>query len=131
MNFSLAKVSFNNLFTPEFNAVVFSIFGMTMVFAGLIVISIYIALLPKILALPSSLKKRASKGKNELASAETEEDILLAIAVALHLYKDFPEANEKITWKSHGDIDSPWKISGRVHGLSVRTHVGRRTLPGR
>ncbi len=130
MNFSLARISFDNLITPEFNAVIFSIFGMTMVFAGLFVISIYIAVLPKLLALPSKLKKRALQNDNK-ESADSEQDILLAIAVALHLQQDFPEENEKITWKSHGDLDSPWKISGRVHGLSVRSHVGRRSFPGR
>lgn len=129
MNFSLAKISFSNLITPEFNALVFSFFGMAMVFAGLIVISIYIALLPKVLALPSRLKKKS--GKDNAESVSTEQDILLAIAIAFHLQQDFPEENEKITWKSHGEMDSPWKISGRVHGLSVRTHVARRTLPGR
>ena len=129
MNFSLANISLSNLITPEFNGVLFSIFGMAMVFSGLIVISIYIALLPRILALPAKLKKKAGARQGEGAS--TEQDILLAIAVAFHLQQDFPEENEKITWKSHGDLESHWKISGRVHGLSVRTHVGRSTLPGK
>lgn len=129
MSFSFAKISFSNLISPEFNAVLFSIFGMAIVFAGLLVISIYIAVLPKILALPARMKRRKSEIKEGCSS--TEQDILLAIAIALHLQQDFPEDNEKITWKSHGDMDSPWKISGRVHGLSVRSHVGHRTLPGR
>ncbi len=130
MNFSLANISFNNLVTPEFNAVIFSIFGMAMVFAGLVVISIYITLLPKILALPARLKKKSAQVSQE-ESASVEQDVLLAIAVAFHLQQDFPEENEKITWKSHGDLDSPWKISGRVHGLSVRSHAGRTSLPNR
>ena len=130
MDFSLSNISLSNLITPEFNAVMFSIFGMSMVFAGLIVISIYIAVLPKILALPARLKKKP-KAQAEGDTSTTEQDTLLAIAIALHLQKDFPEENEKITWKSHGDMDSPWKISGRVHGLSVRSQVGRSTLHGR
>lgn len=129
MSFSFANISFSNLITPEFNAVLFSIFGMAMVFSGLLVISIYIAVLPKLLALPTKMKKRKGKIKEEFPASE--QDILLAIAVALHLQQDFPEDNEKITWKSHGDMDSPWKISGRVHGLSVRSPVGRRSLQDR
>ncbi len=130
MNFSLSKISFANLVSPEFNAVLFSILGMAMVFAGLVVISIYITMLPKILALPARFKKKRGKAAKE-ESVSIEQDILLAIAVALHLQRNFPEENEKITWKSHGDMDSPWKISGRVHGLSSRTHVGRGNLPSR
>lgn len=129
MNFSLNNISFSNLISPEFNAVIFSIFGITMVFAGLVVISIYITLLPKILALPARFKRKKTKVTE--VNGAPEQDILLAIAVALHLRQEFPAENEKITWKSHGDIDSPWKISGRVHGLSARTHVGRSTLPSR
>lgn len=129
MNFSLARVSLSNLITPEFNGVLFALFGMAMVFAGLLVISIYIVLLPKILALPAKFKKKAGKFQED--SASREQEILLAIAVAFHLQQDFPEENEKITWKSHGDLESPWKISGRVQGLSSRTHVGGTTLPGK
>jgi hypothetical protein len=129
MNFSLARVSLSNLITPEFNAVLFALFGMAMVFAGHIVNSIYIALLPRLLALPAQYKKKAGRFQEDTATSEQE--ILLAIAVAFHLQQDFPEENEKITWKSHGDLESPWKISGRVQGLSSRTHVGGTTLPGK
>ncbi len=129
MNFSFAQISFANLNTPDFNAVLFSLFGMSMVFGGLVVISLYIAVLPKILALPSKFKNR---NRRSVASAQgavqADQEILLAIAVAFHLNQNFPGENEKITWKSHGDLESPWKISGRVHGLSVRNQVGVNNL---
>lgn len=129
MNFSFTNISFSNLFSPELNALAFSVMGMFMVFAGLLVISVYIALLPKILALPAYLKKKRRRA--DVQKEVDEQEILLAIAVALHLHQDFPDDNEKITWKSHGDMDSPWKISGRVQGLSSRTHTGSGTLMGR
>ena len=129
MNFSLDQISFSNLNTPEFDAVMFALFGMSMVFGGLVIISLYITILPKLLALPSKLKNR-KKMVNVKAddSGQTDQDILIVIATAFHLSQNFPEENEKITWKSHGALESPWKISGRVHGLSVRNQVGVNNL---
>lgn len=133
MTFSLEQISFANLVTPEFDAIVFSAFGMAMVFGGLIFISVYIALLPRLLALPAKLKKRKKAGCAATVSSSccSEQEVLLAIAIAFHLHRDFPEENEKITWKSHGDLDSPWKITGRVHGLTVRNPVGVNRLQRR
>ncbi len=129
MDFSLDQISFSNLNTPDFDAVLFSLFGMSMVFGGLVVISLYIAILPKLLALPSKFKNRK---KTVAAKADdcgpAEQDILLVIATAFYLSQNFPDENEKITWKSHGALESPWKISGRVHGLSVRNQVGVNNL---
>jgi hypothetical protein len=93
---------------------------MALVFSGLIVISLFITILPRIANRP-----RKGAGGEETGSMDTlaEKEVLLAIAVAFHLDQDFPEENEKITWKSHGDIPSAWQISGRAHGLSVRNHI--------
>jgi Na+-transporting methylmalonyl-CoA/oxaloacetate decarboxylase gamma subunit len=125
MTFSLDQISFANLNTPGFDAVWFSFFGMAVVFGGLVFISLYITLLPRLLALPAKFKKKKTVETDESAVlAESEQDILTVIATAYHHSQNFPEENEKITWKSHGDMESPWKITGRVHGLSVRNHVG-------
>ena len=56
MGFSLSNISLDNLFNHGFNAIQFSIMGMLIVFGGLSIISIYIALLPKILGVPSQVK---------------------------------------------------------------------------
>lgn len=131
MNFTIEQISFANLHNGNFDAVWFSIFGMAMVFGGLVVISLYIAVLPKILALPSMLRRR-NRNKSTVAPESGEDDleqeILLAIAAAYHLSENFPGENEKITWTSHGALESPWRISGRVHGLSVRNQVGVNNL---
>ena len=55
MGFSLSNITWDNLFNHGFNAVQFSIMGMLIVFGGLSIISIYIALLPKILGIPSQV----------------------------------------------------------------------------
>lgn len=130
MNFSFAKISLANLTTPDFDAVLFSLFGMAMVFGGLVVISLYIALLPTLLTLPGRLKRmfRKKDGATSAADSPSDQDILIVISTAFYLSQNFPEEQDKITWKSHGDLESPWKISGRVHGLSVRNQVGVNNL---
>ncbi len=130
MTFSLDQISFSNLNSPGFDAVWFSIFGMAVVFGGLVVISLYIVVLPHLLALPAKFKKKKNTVEVDACHEQdqSEQDILLIIATAYHHSQNFPEENEKITWKSHGDMESPWKITGRVHGLSVRNHVGVNNL---
>jgi len=127
MDFKLAQINADNLFRADFNAITFSLFGLSLVFSGLIVISLFIIILPK---LANSSKKSNSKGDagspDTVLDSLAEKELLLAIATAFHLDQDFPEENEKITWKSHGDIATPWQISGRAHGLSVRSHVRTR-----
>jgi len=119
---SFSQISLAHLSQNGFDSVTFSLLGMLFVFAGLVIIAVYIVLLPKILRL---LQKKPST--SALQSVDTDshkqKEILLAITTALHLHQNFPEGSERITWKSHGDIDSPWLVSGRVHGLSVRKDI--------
>ncbi len=111
------RLHFTQITNGDFNALHFSLFGMGIVFTGLVLIAVYIFLLPKILSLG-----KASKKTNTEAPAENDNEfeILLAIAAAAHLHLNFPEGNERITWKSHGDPESPWLVSGRMQSLGTR-----------
>ena len=60
MGFSFSHISLDNLFNHGFNAIQFSIMGMLIVFGGLSIISIYIALLPKILGAACPIKIQKS-----------------------------------------------------------------------
>ena len=122
------KISFNNLDNSGFDAIQFSLMGMAIVFAGLVVIAVYIILLPKLLELTHKKKKEKQPADNQSESQTDKEDeveILLAIAAAAHLHINFPEGNERITWKSHGDLESPWQVSGRMHSLGVRKRTNK------
>ncbi|MEN8140469.1 MAG: OadG family protein [Thermodesulfobacteriota bacterium] len=130
-----ANISVSHLVTPEFNAIYFSLFGMGLVFSGLLVISLYILALPKLLKLPGwwrSRRRPETPGAEEevVAGANRDDEVLLAIATAFYLHQDFPEEQEKITFKGHGDLDSAWKISGRVRGLSMRNPSAMRRKIG-
>lgn len=135
MDFSLDRIGSANFLVGDFNAVTFSVYGMLLVFSGLVIISFYIVMLPKLLGAlegKSGQKpvERVDDAGEEKGTIE-EKEVLVAIATAFYLDQNFPEENQKITWKSHGDVESPWQISGRVHGLSQRAQVGRRTCPRR
>ena len=126
MGFSFDHISFANLFGNGHNYITFSIMGMLIVFAGLTLISLYIALLPKILNLPHILHAGRTGKKEECqvqAPAAHEFELLLAIAVALHLEQTDRANYEKITWKRHEDRESGWLTAGRMRGLAVRSQL--------
>jgi len=112
-----SNIGLHNLSQPGFDALQFSLMGMGLVFGGLLIIAVYISLLPKLLKIgrpkPQPVTDTSTE-KNE------EEEILLAIATAFHLHNNFPDGDERITWKSHGDMESPWLVSGRMQSLNSR-----------
>jgi Na+-transporting methylmalonyl-CoA/oxaloacetate decarboxylase gamma subunit len=115
---TFTNIGLHNLNQPGLDALQFSLMGMGLVFGGLLIIAIYITLLPKLLKLGKS-KPRPSKAKKAVSN-DDEEEILLAIATAFHLHNNFPDGDERITWKSHGDMESPWLVSGRLQTLNSR-----------
>lgn len=118
---TLANIGLHNFSQAGFNALPFSLMGIGLVFAGLLIIALYISLLPRLLELTKRKQSPRAKTVTD-AKNDQEEEILLAIATAFHLHSNFPEGSERITWKSHGDIESPspWLVSGRMHSLTNR-----------
>lgn len=112
-----SNIGLHNLNQPGLDALRFSLMGMGLVFGGLVIIAIYITLLPRLLNLISPKPKPS---QNIQTSNDGEEEILLAITTALHLHNNFPDGDERITWKSHGDMESPWLVSGRMQSLNSR-----------
>ena len=127
MDFSLNNISWANLFVNGQNFISFSVMGMLIVFSGLSIISIYIVLLPKILDLPRLLraeKERKKKKKEEIGSLPAQDqELLLAITVALHLDQTSSGSFQKITWKRYSAHESAWLTAGRLRGLAVRSHL--------
>jgi Na+-transporting methylmalonyl-CoA/oxaloacetate decarboxylase gamma subunit len=115
---TFTNIGLHNLNQPGLDALQFSLMGMGLVFGGLVVIAIYITLLPKLLKLgrpkPVAIQDRT------VVEDSKEEEILLAITTALHMHNNFPDGDERITWKSHGDMESPWLVSGRMNSLNSR-----------
>ncbi|MEN8135696.1 MAG: OadG family protein [Thermodesulfobacteriota bacterium] len=123
MDFSIIKVDFSSLNVGGFDALHFSIVGMIVVFGGLSLIAGYITLLPIILNGSASLKNKLQRGARNDQSVGGDPDIiddetLIAVATALHLYQFSADDNRKITWKRHSLWDSSWQRAGRFEAMN-------------
>ncbi len=129
MDFDLGKMGFDNLFIGDFNALKFSVLGLLIVFCGLAVISLYIAILPKLLDLQGGKKKKTAskKDKEEIDKDSPLPEVLVAIAIAIHLDQTYADDNRRITWQRHDAPDSPWQAAGRVRALAIRSHLSNKS----
>lgn len=123
MDFSFINVDFSTLNVGGFDALHFSIIGMAVVFGGLSLIAVYITLLPIILGRFFSLKNKLQRaGRNKQSNGGDPEIIddetLIAVATALHLYQFSADDNRKITWKRHSLWDSSWQRAGRFEAMN-------------
>lgn len=123
MDFSFANLHFSNLNQAGFAATEFCIIGMAVVFAGLTMIAVYISLLPIAMKGASRLKKkiiRRSPGSRDDGTTANgvDDETLLAITTALHLYQSGDDDNRKITWKRHELWDSSWQRAGRFEAMN-------------
>ena len=133
MDFNLNQIGLANLTPDGFNAVQFSIIGMLAVFCGLAVISLYIAVLPRLLLLfrsPRKTKKRSRAKRSKTAEIPKNNsnsiEIFIAIAAAMHLHRSSSETNQKITWQRYDAEDSPWQTAGKIRSVAVRSHLTKR-----
>ena len=119
-----------NLFSKGLNGFVFSLMGMTIVFSGLAIICLYVAILPGILDFLKKIKKiitqktKPSKQnglkKSQLENDSNEIDIMMAIAAAYHLEESMMADNQKITWKKGDESGHDWKMAGKMKSFSMR-----------
>lgn len=146
-------INYQNLFANNFNVVTFSLIGMSIVFFGLVFMAIYIKTLPSLLHLlhlegykQRRAQKKAAKGMAYTETLEelqgpmphdpsvgtdldhSDQEVLLAIATALHLHVGNSEHAQRITWDYSGQEESPWRTSGKTHSLSTRRNIPLRRL---
>ena len=129
------NMGFSNAFVGDFNAYMFSLMGMLIVFVGLVLIYLYIEFLPHFLDFLSKRREKIRQRsrirfKKETASPkhfsvvninqEDTDEIMLAIAAALHLEHGFLGDNQQYTWKQ--DVaGNNWGMSGKINSLSSRS----------
>lgn len=123
MDLSFLDINFSTLNIDGFNAIHFSVIGMAVVFGGLSLIATYITLLPIILnGFPKMGRKLRPSAKNKRGIGDDkdviDDETLIAVAIALHLYQFSADDNRKITWKRHSLWDSSWQRAGRFEAMN-------------
>ena len=122
------EMSFQNVLDAD--GIGIALTGMSIVFAGLVLISLYIATLPKLLGnMDKVVKKRAEKKKAVKSAkpvvltdpSKMSDELLTAIGYVIHMEKEFEDAedHQRITIQ-RGDTNQVWAVTGRLRNLSTR-----------
>lgn len=121
-------MSFQNVLDAD--GIGIALTGMSIVFAGLVLISLYIASIPKLLGnMDKAVKKRAEKKKAVKSArpvvvtdpSKLSAELLTAIGYVIHMEKEFEDAedHQRITIQ-RGDTNQVWAVTGRLRNLSTR-----------
>lgn len=121
------NISFQNVLDAD--GIGIAITGMSIVFSGLVLISLYITSIPKLLdrmerGAKKLAKKRApAKGPVDVVSGGTEltDELLSAIAYVIHMEKEYEDAedHQRITVQ-RDEARQVWAVTGRLRNLSNR-----------
>jgi Na+-transporting methylmalonyl-CoA/oxaloacetate decarboxylase gamma subunit len=123
------KMSFQNVLDAD--GIGIAITGMSIVFCGLVLISLFIAALPKLLGKVEKevARKRAAKvaakssakPKVAISPSELSDEMRAAIGYVIHMEREFEDAedHQRITVQ-RGDTNQVWAVTGRLRNLSTR-----------
>ena len=121
--------SFQNVLDAD--GIGIAITGMSIVFAGLVLISLFIASLPRLLGKVEKevARKRAAKiarkedrrPKTITDPIQLSDELRAAIGYVIHMEKEFEDAedHQRITVQ-RGDTSQVWAVTGRLRNLSTR-----------
>ncbi len=103
-----------------------SIIGMTIVFSGLVILSLSLPLIRKLAEGKS--KKSEQKDDGTLDTGELTEEEIVAITVAIHAHfaKISRMEDMQLTWEMYDKPYSPWRLAGRSRILMDRTAFSQR-----
>lgn len=103
-----------------------SIIGMTIVFSGLVILSLSLPLIRKLAEGKS--KKSEHNDAATLDTGELTEEEIVAITVAIHAHfaKISRIEDMQLTWEMYDKPYSPWRLAGRSRILMDRTAFSQR-----
>lgn len=102
--------------------------GMAIVFSGLLLISLFIVLLPRMLALLDRLTEKGrppttvAKTVSSAPLPPTDEEIMAAISLAIHIEMERCGGDlQRITMAKNPSSGSFWHTAGKMRSLSNRS----------
>jgi len=121
------NISFQNVVDAD--GIGIAITGMSIVFSGLVLISLYIYSIPKLLERLEKGAKKLSEKRTPSAApvagisggTELTDELLSAIAYVIHMEKEYEDAedHQRITVQ-RDDARQVWAVTGRLRNLSNR-----------
>ncbi len=109
------------------NGISITLTGMTIVFSGLLLISLFILLLPRVLngldrCTANTTNKPQSTSDPESLGPPTEGEIRAAISLVIHIELERCGGDlQQITMKKHPSAGSFWTTAGKMRSLSNRS----------
>ena len=98
-----------------------ALMGMTIVFAGLVSLSICIALLPKIISLAHRKKHKSVSGVSQQKPQSLSKEELAAIGYVVHAEQQrLIESDLRVTISAPGDARSGWALSSKMRTFPNR-----------
>lgn len=125
MNFQTLQFNFDNLFIGDFNALIFTVMAMGVVFIGLILVYFYLIALPLIIKLFTKKAEVSPIGnmvKKDPRTADMNSDMYTAIALAIHLEQS-QETRHAFTWDEKAPTDHSWQQALHARVLSSRQNL--------
>ncbi|MGD9899884.1 MAG: OadG family transporter subunit [Calditrichaceae bacterium] len=111
----------------EGNGLLISVIGMTIVFSGLLLISLSIRLLTKLDSNNIGDDENETIGISALSDEENNsvsEEVIIAITTAISLCHSYVEGEkQRLTWEDDSYEQSPWSVSGIVQGVTQRSNI--------
>ncbi len=111
----------------EGNGFLISVIGMTIVFSGLLLISLSIKLLTKLDSKNIGVDENKSSEISPLSNEENNplpEEVIIAITTAISLCHSYVEGEkQRLTWEDDSYEQSPWSVSGIVQAVTQRSNI--------
>lgn len=126
MSFETLQFNVNNLFFGEFNALIFTLMAMSVVFFGLMLVYLYLNILPLALKFFEKKPEVSATGnmiKQDPRAADISSDMYTAIAMAIHMEQS-GESRHAFTWDSSKPEDHSWQ-----QAMHARVLTSRQSLP--
>ena len=103
-----------------------SIIGMTIVFSGLVILSLSLPFIRKLAEGKSKKSERIDAATLDTGNLTEEEIVAITVAIHAHFAKISKIEDMQLTWEMYDRPYSPWRLAGRSRIFTDRTAFSQR-----